>query len=784
MDIHRVICGAVLILLLCVSGTWGARLIQEEAPLPVQKQVSKSKPAATAKQTGTVQQNGKQQPAETQQEKVVPLSEFKKLPRPNYFGVPRDGVVQKEPRRAPDEPAASLSPNEESSPSPVSSPAGQANAKAVTQPTPRMTVDPSGQFITMDFDGVDIKIFIKFIADITGKNFIIDEKVSGKITVISPRKMTMDEAYRVFLSVLEVNGFGTVDMGGVTKIVKAADAITKSLETTMEPPMIKDDTMVTQIIQLKYADANDMRNLLSPLMSKASSQLLSYPQSNVLIVTDNKSNIKKVMDILKVIDVAGFAQEVRIIPLTYASASDLAAKLGEILTEGRQDELQRLRTARQPEATGTKTVTKIIPYERTNSMIVMAPPQDLSGIEDLIRKLDIPTPTGKEDIHVYYLQYANAEDLAKVLTELPTPESPDSQAQAAITPAGQTTAAAQTRTRSVKNPALKEQNIKISPDKETNSLIIYADPYQYKSIIETIKFLDIPRKQVYVSAAIMEVKTNKDFKVGVQWTFAEDFTYDSGQRTGAVVGRTGAGFLSGPSDLPGGPLIGVIGEAITVTSGSTKLTFPNMSSFINAMAEDKDVNIISTPQILTMDNKEAEIKVGANIPYVTREDTDSTNIDRTVRTYDYRDVGVTLKLTPQINQQGNIRINLFQEISTLVPGTTTDEFAPSTLKRSASTTVNVKDGNTVVIGGLIGETLQVGDYRVPLLGDIPFLGYLFKTLTRSRERSNLYIFLTPHIIDTEEKTQALFKEKSTDAKEILKPLSPSVKGKPDETNKP
>jgi general secretion pathway protein D len=185
-----------------------------------------------------------------------------------------------------------------------------------------------------------------------------------------------------------------------------------------------------------------------------------------------------------------------------------------------------------------------------------------------------------------------------------------------------------------------------------------------------------------------------------------------------------------------------------------------------------------------MDNKEAEIKVGANIPYVTREDTDSTNIDRTVRTYDYRDVGVTLKLTPQINQQGNIRINLFQEISTLVPGTTTDEFAPSTLKRSASTTVNVKDGNTVVIGGLIGETLQVGDYRVPLLGDIPILGYLFKTLTRSRERSNLYIFLTPHIIDTEEKTQALFKEKSTDAKEILNPLSPSVKGKPDETNKP
>ena len=780
MDIRRVMGGAVLILLLCVSGTWGARLIQEEAPLPVKKQGTQTTPA---KQTAPPQKSSTEQPGVTdQKEKVVPLKEFKKQQRQmQYFGlnpdVPRqkdqgaDGAVEDNvPGEQPTQPPA---------PAPFAKPANQ----SVKQTPPKMEVDASGQFITMDFDGVDIKVFIKFIADITGKNFIIDEKVSGKITVISPRKMTMDEAYRVFLSVLEVNGFGTVDMGGVTKIVKAADAITKSLETVPEPPMIRDDTMITQIIQLKYADANDMRNLLSPLMSKASSQLLSYPQSNVLIVTDNKSNIKKIMDILKVIDVAGFAQEVKIIPLNYASATDLAAKLGEIMTEERQEQLQRLRHVRQPESVGTKTVTKIIPYERTNSMIVMAPPQDLPGIEQLISKLDIPTPTGKEDIHVYYLQHANAEDLAKVLTEIPTPESPDSQAQPTAVPAGQTPAA-QARARTMKNPTLKEQNIKISPDKETNSLIIYADPYQYRSIIETIKFLDIPRKQVYVRAAIMEVKTNKDFKVGVEWTFAEDFTYDSGKRTGAVIGRTGQSFITSPGDLPSGPLVGVIGEAITVTSGSTKITFPNMSSFINAMAQDTDVNIISTPQILTMDNKEAEIKVGANIPYVTREDTDSTNIDRTVRTYDYRDVGVTLKLTPQINQQGNIRMNLFQEITTLVPGSTGDEYAPSTLKRSASTTVNVKDGSTMVIGGLIGETLTVSDYRVPLLGDIPLLGWLFKSFSKSGEKTNLYIFLSRMIIDTHEKTQALYKEKSNEADEMLKPLVPAKKAQPDEKNKP
>ncbi|HOM30323.1 MAG TPA: type II secretion system secretin GspD, partial [Deltaproteobacteria bacterium] len=491
---------------------------------------------------------------------------------------------------------------------------------------------------------------------------------------------------------------------------------------------------------------------------------------NVLIVTDVKSNIKKIIDILKVIDVAGFAQEVRIIPLVYASAADLAAKLAEIISEEGSDQLQRLRTARQAESVGTKTSTKIIPYERTNTLIVMAPPQNLQGIEDLVKKLDIPTPTGKEDIHVYYLQYANAEDLAKVLTELPTPENPEAQAQPASAAGGaaaQTLSKEQPRARTVANPALKQQNIKISPDKDTNSLIIYADPYQYRSIVETIKYLDIPRKQVYVSAAIMEVNATKDFKLGVEWTFAEDFDYDGGKRMGAVVGRTGQSFVTSPGDLPSGPLVGVIGEAITLTSGSTKITFPNMASFINAMAKDSDVNIISTPQILTMDNKEAEIKVGANIPYVTREDTDSTNINRTVRTYDYRDVGVTLKLTPQINQQGDIRMNLFQEITTLVSSGSSNEYAPSTLKRSASTTVNVKDGSTMVIAGLIGDTLTLENYRVPLLGDIPILGYLFKSIGKKREKTNLYVFLTPRIIDTQEKTGRLYEEKAGEARKSM-----------------
>ncbi|HPJ92685.1 MAG TPA: type II secretion system secretin GspD, partial [Deltaproteobacteria bacterium] len=526
--------------------------------------------------------------------------------------------------------------------------------------------------------------------------------------------------------------------------------------------------MVTQIIPLKHADANDMRTLLSPLISKGTSQLLAYPQSNVLIITDTMSNIQKIVDILNVVDVTGFAQEVRIFTLTYASASDLSTKLTEILAEDKTAQTSRIRTARQAGVVGGKASAKIIPYERTNALIVLASAMDMPEIEILIKTLDIPTPSGKEDIHVYYLQYANAEDMAKVLTDIPTPESPE----AANAVKGKTTAARGTS---------QNQEIKISSDPETNSLIIYADPYAYRTIVETIKYLDIPRKQVYIKALIMEVNTEKDFKVGVEWTFFEDFKYDDGQRIGGVFGRTGQSFISSPADLPSGSLLGVVGETITIGSGDTQITFPNMTSFINAMATDSDVHIISTPQIITMDNKEAEIKVGANVPYVTKTDTDSTNINRTVRTFDYRDVGVTLRLTPQINQQGNIRIELFQENTTLVPGQGEEEFAPTTLKRSATTTVTVKDGSTMVIGGLIGDTLTLGDTRVPLLSRIPLLGYLFKSMSNVKETTNLYIFLTPRIIDTDDKVEGLYQEKY---KELKDSKVKTRNGKDDENPKP
>ncbi|HOI07602.1 MAG TPA: type II secretion system secretin GspD [Deltaproteobacteria bacterium] len=730
---------AVTALLLSYSGVWGARLITNSA-------------------SGTPQQT----PAPGQGENVTrPTGAY---PSAQEMPASRSNPVRMNMRKAPEP---------QTMPEPMPSQADR----------PEKQVSKDGkQYVTMDFDGVDIKVFVKFIADITGKNFILDDKVNGKVTVISPRKMTLDEAYQVFLSVLDVNGFGTVNMGSVIKVVLAADAVSRSIGTSMNVPKRREDVLITQIIPLKHADANDMKTLFQPLLTKGSSQLMAYPQSNMLIITDTKSNIKKMIEILKFIDAPGFSEDFRIFPLTHASAADLSLKLQEILSDDRTNRgAQGVRTFGQRAGVlSERGKAKIIPYERTNSLIVLASAIDMKGVESLVQRLDIPTPSGKEDIHVYYLQYARAEDIVKVLTDMPSPTKTDT-SSVTTAPGMPPDAAA----RGVRSSAGSDR-VKISADKETNSLIIFADPDAYQSILETVKYLDIPRKQVYVKAVFMEVSKNKDLDFGVQWSFFEDFAYDNGDRVGGVFGRSGSKFVSGLNDLPSTAVLGVVGEAITITKGSTSISFPNMTAFIAAMQADTDVNILATPQIITMDNKEAEIKVGANVPYLTREQTDTTNISNTVRTFDYRDVGVTLRLTPQINQQGNIRLELFQENSTLVEGTGDQQYAPTTLKRSAKTTVTVKDGNNIVIGGLIGDTISGGNSGIPILKDIPLLGHLFKTSSRKTEKTNLYIFLTPRIIDTDIKATDLYLEKYGEIDTMMNPdrKKGSRQGKANENPKP
>jgi len=585
--------------------------------------------------------------------------------------------------------------------------------------------EPDKRYVTIDFDNVDIGLFIKFISELTGKNFVVDKSVRGKVTIISPTRISVKEAYRVFESVLEVHGFTAVPAGNIIKIVPAVQARSKNIETRLrEEATDPEDRIVTQLIPLDYANPDELKKLFAPLISK-SSVIASYTPTRMLIVTDVLSNIKRLIRIVREIDVVGIGEEISVIPLKHATAFDLSKSLGDIF---------KTPVRRAKKATPVVgPVLKIVAEERTNSLIIMATEDDTARVKELIVMLDKEIPRGEGNIHVYYLQNANAEDLSKVLMAIPSGEKK--------------------QVKKGKAPVISKE-VQIVADKATNSLVITAKKQDYLVLEDIIKKLDIPRRMVYLEALIMEVNVDKEFRLGVEWMGGEDFKH-SGTRKGIFfAGSGGSGDYSNikglaASSLPSGFSLGVFGEAIEIGG----VAFPNLGAILQAYKKDSDVHIISTPQILTTDNEEAEIKVGENVPYLTKEATG----EQTYQTYEYKDVGTTLKITPQINQERFVRLKIFQEVITLKSGV--EEFRPTTLKRSAETTVIVKDKNSVVIGGIIGESTERGTYKVPCFGDIPVLGWLFRSISRSQNRTNLFVFLTPYIIENPIEAREIFKEK-------------------------
>jgi general secretion pathway protein D len=582
------------------------------------------------------------------------------------------------------------------------------------------------RFVNIDFDNVDISLFIKFISELTGKNFVIDDKVRGKVTIISPKKISVDEAYKVFESVLEVHGFTAVPSGKVIKIVPLHDARSKSIETRLKAEATApEDKVVTQLIPLEYASPDELKKLFTPLVSK-NSVIISYPPTRTMIVTDVLSNLQRILKIVKAIDVVGVGEEITVIPVQHADVSNLAKSLDTVFTAG---------LARAKKVPGAVSV-KIVPDERTNVLIIVAAEDDVARIKHLVRLLDIETPRGKGDIHVYYLQNANAENLAKVLTSLPAGNGQVVKGKAS---------------------SVLSRGVHIVADNSTNALVITADRDDYSVLEGVIEKLDIPRAMVYIEALIMEVNVDKSFSIGVEWEAFKDIGSWDGQTLGAFGAYSGSDFANSTrvasGIFPSGLSLGVAGESITIGD----LVFPNVGAIIQAYQRDEDVHILSTPQILTTDNEEAEIKVGENVPFVTRQET--TEALRDYTSYEYKDVGVNLKITPQINQERFVRLDIFQELTKLILEGGAVPEAPRTFKRSAETTVIVKDGQTVVIGGLIGEDTTGTDYRVPCLGDIPVIGWLFKYWTERNTNTNLYIFITPHIIENSSEAKAIYEEK-------------------------
>ena len=589
---------------------------------------------------------------------------------------------------------------------------------------------PDKPYVTIDFDDVDIAIFIKFISELTGKNFVIDKAVKGKVTIISPTKISVKEAYRVFESVLEVHGFTTVPAGSVTKIVPAVAARSKDIETRLRVEGISaEDKVVTQLIPLKYADPNELKKLFAPLISK-SSVIVSYPPTGMLVITDVLSNIKRLLRIVGAIDVEGIGEEISIVPLEHAMATVMAKSL---------DTLFQKKGVRARKGATLEPTIKIVPDARTNTLIVLASEYDTMKIKQLVKLLDKETPPGEGDVHVYYLENANAEELVNVLMAIPSKQEKGAKAG--------------------KAPVVSKE-VQIVADKATNSLVIMANKDDYLVLEGVIKKLDIVRKMVYIEALLMEVDARKAFDLGMQWFIGDEkIATRDGKNIAAFAGSTPSQNLFPSIDpvtstgiLPPGLSLGVLGEAINIAG----INFPNIGAVVKAFQGDSDVHILQTPQLMTLDNEEAEIQIGKNIPYLTRQETSSADFNYS--NYEYKDVGVTLNIVPQINQERFVRLKISQTVAQVVEAESIVGL-PTTLKRVAKTTVTVKDGHTVVIGGLIDQALNESTSSVPCLGDIPGLGWLFRTTSRAEDRTNLFIFITPHIIENPAEAKEVYEEK-------------------------
>jgi general secretion pathway protein D len=611
------------------------------------------------------------------------------------------------------------------------------------QPRQSTTTSQAGRYVTIDFDNVDISVFIKFVSELTGRNFVVDDKVKGRVTVISPKKISVDEVYKVFESVLDIYGFATVQAGEVTKVILAQDARGKNQELRLKREAVaSEDKIVTQILTLEHASPDEMKKILDPLISKTSI-ILSYPPTGMLIITDILSNIQRLQEIVTALDVEGVGEVISYVPLKSASAVDMVKSLTTVF--------------QQQAGRGTIAPIKIVADDRSNALIIVAAENDMKRIRELLNLMDKEIPKGAGAIRVYYLQNAKAEDLAKVLTSIP---------QQTKTATGTTAAAAATST------AALSKNVQIVADKATNSLIITADPADYLIIEDVIRKLDITRAMVYLEGLIMEVKADKSFNVGVEWSMLKNVNIqpvtDLGGQSVGLAGFTGSSIIpqvssTGAISMPSGFSLGVIGAGIKIGG----LLFPNIGAVLNAYQNDTDVRILSTPQLLTLDNEDAEITVGENIPYVSRQDSGVVGVTGTTNysSYDYKDVGVTLKVTPQINKDGFIRMKIDQSVTKVVNQSASVDAAgsqvltPTTLKRTAKTTVVVKSGETVVIGGMIQDDSSKGTGKVPLLGDIPLLGWLFKTRSTTNTRTNLFVFITPRIIEQPEDARKIQEEK-------------------------
>ncbi len=586
------------------------------------------------------------------------------------------------------------------------------------------------ELISVNFDQVDIRIVLKTIGDITGINFVVDDSVSGAVTVMFPTKIRLGDVYRVLESILEVKGFAAVPAGGnLVKVVPRAEAAKRNLQVRFgsnpsEIPL--NDSLVTQIIPLNYADVGDVSQIVQPLLATGA-QMSTYPKTNSIVITDTSSNIHHIAKIIQTLDVE---EQVTIFSLNYASAQVLSEQITRIIQNSKAASGQAGRTRT---TAAIETGIKIQPDVRTNSLIVVANAQDTETIERLIKQLDVERPMSANNVHVVYLENARAKEVAASLTA--------ALANLRITGALESS-----------------QQVQVTADEGTNALIIAASAQDYKVIAEIIKKLDIVREQVLVEMLIMEVGENGLREIGIDWATLDEAVENSIRFFGATNFGPRVDFVSG--DL----------EGLVVGAWRADGADVRIGAILHALEKQSGVNILSTPHITTSNHSKAKIIVGENRPFVMESRiTESDPLTPTViKTYEYKDVGISLEITPHISQGGLVRLEIDSEFSKLIEDVTTpSRDTPTTAKRQAQTVISMNSGSTVVIGGLIRDDKTTIEKKIPLVGDLPLVGGLFKFQREQLQKTNLLIFITPHVISNQKDMEQITERKRNEMKPAL-----------------
>ncbi len=571
--------------------------------------------------------------------------------------------------------------------------------------------------VTLNFSDADLVAVINSVSQITGKNFIIDPRVKGKVTVVSSKPLNKSEVYSVFLSVLQVHGFATVPTKNAIKIIPDATAKQSAAPFTNRRST-PEDQLITRVLKINFINSAQLVPILRPLVAQQG-HLAAYSATNVLIVSDRASNIRRIERIIAEMDQESDS-DIEIIKLKHAFAAEVVRLLSSL-------------NLARPDQKAAAGIVKFSADERTNSILLSGEKANRLKYRAIIADIDSPVESSG-NTHVVYLRYAEAKNIADILSNVGKEVI---KAEAKNSGSGKTNA----------GPA----SVFIQADETSNALVISAPASVYPSLRAVIQQLDIRRAQVHIEAIIAEVSLDTSKELGVQWLI------DGGGGDNPVLSTQ---FSSSGSTIAG-VANGVIPDGLALGLGQISDSGLSFVTLIRALSGDSETNLLSTPSIVTLDNQEAEIVVGQNVPFVTGEtSTTGSSVDVTnpFRTIERQDVGVSLKVKPQINEGDTITMAIEQEVSN-ISGSATGAVDIVTNKRSIKTTVQLEDGELLVLGGLIDENVVNSEQKVPGLGDIPILGALFRTSKTTRVKQNLLVFIRSTIIKDPNKARQLSQRK-------------------------